>query len=250
MNEVLNELQPGDIVLTAQKGFILTSLPIRFSNFLSRGIENRLWTHAAMYIGDDYVIESIISPFKGVIKRKLSENYLNGKYDFIVLRRVPHTKYNFQKAVEYCKSNEGMTYDFKALSYFVLVEIIPQQLNWLVSNDIVNSILDNENSYFCSELVAESLLMSGDYCFDRPPSRIKPLDFLNNKYCFRVIHEQKTNEGWKKYIFMLGYVIGILFWIAALILIVTSIVFMISIIFMFIFRNIKKQEDVVLKNNN
>jgi hypothetical protein len=244
MQEILEKIKPGDIILTGKRGFLLNSLPIRFSNFFKSGIKNRLWTHSAIYIGDDYIIESIISPSKGVIKRKLSDSYLKNEYDILTLRRIPYTKYNYSKVVNYCKSREKSGYDFKALTYFFLMEIIPSPLVSLISNDTVDQLLNNSNNYFCSELVAEALLMSGDYCFDRAPNQIRPLDFLRNSYCFQIIHEDKAKEpNWKNTVFNIGYFIGIIIWGIILISIVLSILIIIATAFIFFLGKTKKKDE-------
>lgn len=224
MTDIFKKIKPGDIILIGRRGFVLSSTLIRFANFATSGTDYRLLTHAAMYIGDDSIIESIIAPTKGVVRRKFSENYLNNKYDIVVVRRKPHTKYNASEVVKYCISRENSVYDFKALIYFILIEITPPQLIFLISNPTINALLNNDNAYFCSELIAEALLMSGDYCFDRAPDRIKPIDFLNNSYCFQIVYEDKASEGWKRDFISIAYISILVMLVILLTLLTHSII--------------------------
>ncbi len=213
MDEITNKLLAGDIIITSQNKFSFsTSLFIRFGNFSKYGFSRRGWTHAALYVGDGEVVEAFPT---GIVKRSLKDAYLNGDYRISVLRRKGGASQSLGQAVEFCKSKVGKTYDQKALIYYVIVQILPPILQFLLNTKAVDQWLNNKDAFYCSELVAQSLLEANTYCFDRAPDRIMPVDLYSNEYCFeRILELPAPKQNFiKKAAICLGYTIAILIWL-------------------------------------
>jgi hypothetical protein len=89
-------LQPGMVILSHKK-FELT-------NWFIRGH----WTHAAIYITDNYVIEAVS---KGVVKKDL-ETFIKTLDDFIILRPTFCDHHTMNEAAEFVEKIVGYPYNF------------------------------------------------------------------------------------------------------------------------------------------
>ncbi len=211
---IIEKLRPGDVIITSRRGINLGSLPIRFANFSRHGYRKRIWTHVAFYIGGGEVVEAFP---KGIVKRDLKTAYLDEPFDIICLRRKGIAATDFNEAVEFCKSKVGIQYDGKALAYYVILNILPPIFHFLMTSYWFNNLINNEEAFYCSELVGTAYLKQGAYCFDRKPSQVMPVDFYN-KYCFEVTASNcdlgRKDPWFKKVFFGIGYVIGIIIWFA------------------------------------
>lgn len=211
----LEKLRPGDVIVTSQRGINPGSWPIRFANFSRHGYRKRIWTHAAIYIGEGQVVEAFPS---GITRRGLREAYLDQPFDIVCLRRkgLAGTQ-DFNKAVEFSKGKIKSQYDFKALSYYVILDLLPSIFHFLLNTQWFNDLVNDKNTFYCSELVATAYLEQDVYCFDRKPSQVMPVDFYN-KFCFEVIASNcdltKKDPWYKKVLFGAGYVVGIILWYA------------------------------------
>ena len=217
-DEIIEKMKPGDIIVTSQRGIkSLGSLPIRFGNLFKRGYEYRVWTHAAIYVGNGEIVEAQKS---GIAQKSFADAYLKeNDFDFVVLRRISLTEDEAKKAVEFCVKQANTKYDSRALAYFLLVDLLPPTLSFILESKTLDKCLNTENAYFCSELVAEGLLEAKQYCFDRPPYHVMPVDFYN-EYGFEKITERIKNKkinGIKKLLTKIGYTIVLLAWTLALV---------------------------------
>jgi len=217
--EILELMRAGDVVVTSQRGIkSLGSLPVRFGNLFKRGYEYRMWTHAAIYVGNGEIVEA---QQEGIARKGFLEAYLNKTdFDFVVLRRISLTDEEVEKAVGFCKKQAGREYDKKALAYFLLVNLMPPTLSFILESRTLNRCLNTEAAYFCSELVAKSFLEAKQYCFDRPPYHVMPVDFYN-EYGFEKVTERRKNKKinkFKKFLTIIGYTGVMLAWTIALIL--------------------------------
>lgn len=179
------KLNRGDVILTSGRGFALGSLPIKIANFFKRGYQERGWTHAALYIGNGEVVEAFPG---GIVKRSFKKSYLNDKYDLLVLRPKKADQASLDKAVGFCVSEESKEYDFRALIYFLLYNVMPHGLHFILERDFIGDCFNINNSYFCSELIATGLKEADAYCFEKDPYKVMPIDFYNSLW-FDVIEK-------------------------------------------------------------
>jgi len=170
------KIMPGDIILTNGRSFELGSLPIKIANFFNRGYKERGWTHAALYIGDDNVVEAFPG---GIVKRSFTASYLNDKYNLFVLRHKKASHEDIEKVISFCADEEGKKYDFRALIYFLLYNFLPVGLHFILEKNYVGNCFNVNESYFCSELVATGFKEAGIYSFEREPYKVMPIDFDN-----------------------------------------------------------------------
>lgn len=176
----------GDVILTGVDAF-KESLPIKFGNILRFRWKSIKWTHAAVSIGGLDIIESIPDP--GVTKQNLQSKYIDSGIDILVLRCKIINQKAREAAADYCvsKIKESSKYDPRALSYFMLHFMLPTTLGNLVDfNPIGRSIfekfINDEDAYFCSELVAEALRFAGaQFMKQLKPWQIMPVDFYDLK---------------------------------------------------------------------
>lgn len=238
---ILDSMQPGDILVTSQKGFRPASLPIRFANFCRRGYVDRIWTHAAVYVGNGEVVEAFPT---GIVARSVEDAYFKNDYNYVILRRkTAACNVGFSKAVGFCRAKVGYKYDNKALAYFALMNIVPPTLRWTIDNPIVDKALNNADAYFCSELAGTALLETNEYCFDRPPQQVMPVDF-KNEYCFEIIKDttvDKRDGVVKKTVIWLLYFAGTMLWWLVFALILLGLVFGVMLLLGFQFRVEKKE---------
>ena len=243
MSEIINLIQPGDVLITSQRGFRPLSLPIRFANFCRKGYADRIWTHAAMYVGSGEVVEAFPT---GIVARSVEDAYLKNNYDYVVLRRKTAAGgMDLSKAIAFCRGRVGHQYDNKALTYFALMNIVPPSLRWMIDNPIVENALDTKDAYFCSELVGSALFEANEYCFDRLPQQVMPVDFKND-YCFEVIRDTtagKKDGFFKKTGICLLYFIGTVLWWLIFALILVALVLGVMLLLGFQLRVEKKNID-------
>lgn len=173
MEPSVSHLLPGDVVLTSHLGFS----PIKVANFCKVGYQKRIWTHAALYLGDGRIVESICS---GVRVANLDEAYPPGQAGIRVLRRKDLDGTAAGRIVEYCAQRVGRRYDPQALAYFVFLHLLPSYLQFILTADHWGRWLDRPDSYFCSELLSEGFKQTGAYCFERQPYQVMPVDFDNS----------------------------------------------------------------------
>ena len=223
-DELLSKMIPGDVVVTSVRGMkALGSLPIRFANYFKRGYNDRIWTHSALYVGNGDVVEAFPS---GIVKRNFKTAYLNqNAYDLVVLRRHSATSEELQNAINFCNAQAGRPYDKRAIVYFVILNLLPPTLNWIMRSGLLDKCLNTENSYFCSELVAQGLLESNQYCFDREPYQVMPVDF-KNVFGFQMIAEirdQKRPNKLKQFFTAIRYFLITVLWTLVLIVLAAAI---------------------------
>lgn len=204
-----NIMKPGDVILTNGRGIRWGSLPIKLANFFKRGYKNRHWTHAALYIGDGQVVEAFPA---GIVKRDLKESYLGGDFQLLILRHKNASQASLQKSIDFCKNSVSKKYDARALVYFLLYNLTPPQIHFILEDEFIGKCFNIKDAYFCSELLSMGLQVAGVYCFEREPYKVMPIDF-NNKFLFdtvtkvdllykenRFIHSVKVVFFWLLYI--------------------------------------------------
>ena len=164
----------GDVILTAGKDLEL--LPVKIGNVLHGRCKARQWTHAAMSLGSTRLVEAVQS---GVRICDLKEEYYDKKICFLALRYKKMDDSRRESVGLYCQEQKGDPYDWRALSYFVLNSLFPTILGTVLSLSPVEQILNVNNSFFCSELVAAGFLAQGVSIVKREPWQTMPVDFLN-----------------------------------------------------------------------
>ena len=97
MNEALRHLKPGAVILTLKRG--------QLSNLLIPGH----WSHAAIVISDNWVIEAV---GKGVVKTRMKD-FLLSKDEFLILHPTFATDAEMLLAVLQAQRLVGMPYDWE-----------------------------------------------------------------------------------------------------------------------------------------
>lgn len=175
----IQNMQEGDILLTSTRfrGVKdLSSAAIRLVNFMRYGFNRRDWTHVAVYIGDGKIVEAM--PGEMIKPKSLEQTYLTREDCTIKLvRRLEVSAEKRKKIADACKSlGNEKSYDFTALLYFLIANILPKDHKLLEAENLGNAF-NAEDKYFCSELVAEGLRQAEIYCFEKEPHQIMPAQF-------------------------------------------------------------------------
>jgi len=128
---LIAKLKPGDVIVTSGRfekfPQDVPSFLIRLANFMKRGWRSHIWTHVALYAGNEEIIEAM--PGVKVQSRNIREAYLENP-DFkamaVRIRNAPRDA--FKHAVEICRLQCGQAaYDGTALLYFVMEAILPEK---------------------------------------------------------------------------------------------------------------------------
>jgi len=172
----VDQLRRGDVILTAQRWADLGGVFIRLGNFFKRGFHERIWCHAAIYVGDGEIVEALPH---GVEKNRLDEAYLNRDFNLRVMRYRNATPEQMEAAADFAVSKIGVSYEQKQQLYFVLNYCIAPSLRFALESPFFEKVFQDRGSYFCSELVAAAYQAAGAYPFERSPRKIMPLDFYN-----------------------------------------------------------------------
>lgn len=172
----ISVLKKGDIILTGKQS-TRYSWYIQLSNVMTRKIKHRFWTHAAIYRGNDLLWEAMP---KGIIENKVSNYIKNG----FIIRAFRH-KYITDETIlgnvlKFCEKQEGCSYDFGGLFFYVCSTLTPISFNYLFDNWLVNRFFKLDKAYFCSELVADAFNAAGYPVSPYDGWRVKPSDFISN----------------------------------------------------------------------
>ncbi len=171
--DLISQLLPADVILTSRVEFS----PIKIGNFCKDGYRKRMWTHAALYIGNGEVVEALPT---GIVKRPLNEAYLvERKTGLKILRRKHLPSDVAGRIVGFCTQAPGKPYDWRALIYFPLANLLPPSLGFVLTPGYLGHWLNQQDSYFCSELLSEAFEQADAYCFEREPFQVMPVDFNN-----------------------------------------------------------------------
>jgi hypothetical protein len=228
----IDKLKLGDVILVCKKGINPGSLAIKLANFFKNGYRERGWTHAAVYVGNGEIIEALQK--EGVVKRKFKDVYLNGNFNLLALRHRNASDEKLQKAVKFYLEEKDEKYDFIGLGYFLLFNLTPPQLHFILNIGSLGDRLNQLDKYFCSELVSRGYQEAMVYCFEEASYKIMPSDF-NNPYLFETIgrinitrKENKLIHAFKTCLFFSMYlffaVLVSLLAIALELLVITAII--------------------------
>jgi hypothetical protein len=179
---ILNKLIPGDVILTNQKGFHFCLQLIKLANFFKLGLGKRHWTHAAIYIGGTN--HEIVESLQGVGVRRISleKAYLDPKtHQLLIVRNKNITAAQLLQVINFCvdAAEKCKKYDLAALAYFLLYNLTPPQIHFLLGDAFLGKLFNLQDAYFCSELICTGLETAGAYCFEREPYKVMPVDFFN-----------------------------------------------------------------------
>ncbi len=211
----LNKLKLGDVILVCKKGINPGSLAIKLANFFKNGYKERGWTHAAVYVGNGEVIEALQK--EGVVKRNFKDVYLNGDFSLLVLRHKNASDEKLQKAVTFYLQEKDDQYDLIGLGYFLLFNLTPPQLHFILNIGGLGDRLNQRDKYFCSELVSRGYQEASIYCFEEASYKIMPSDF-NNPLLFETLghidassKENKLIHAFKTCLYFLIYLFFAIF---------------------------------------
>lgn len=183
----LDGLQKGDIILTG-KTSTSHSWPIQLSNVLTGRVENRYWTHAALYRGDGKVWEA--QP-EGILERSLEDYWTNGYLVTALRHRYVAEESVFDKALEFCAKQQHASYGGLGLIFYTFSTFVPVGMHFLFNNPKVDELCRVDKAYFCSELVADAFTAAGAPLSGYDGWRIKPVDFLTNPLLVPVARVQE-----------------------------------------------------------
>lgn len=173
-----DRLRIGDVILTGSESWS-SSMPIQASNILSASEDERYWCHSTIYAGDGKIVEALPEG-QGVIVSDLS-TYFDGGKRLRVLRHRFLGETELTRVVDFCreKAREGYPYDNWGVSFYALAALIPPMMSGWLEHPFAERFFNVEDSYFCSELIADAFLKCGHDVFGRRPWRVKPLDFAH-----------------------------------------------------------------------
>lgn len=206
------KLSLGDVIIVNEIGFKLsTSLFIKLANFLKNGYRDRGWTHSALYIGDGNIIEAFPT---GIVVRSFKDAYLQGTHNFLILRHKNCSREKLEQVVKYCLSEKGKKYDTRGIIYFLVLNLIPRQLHFILKINSWAEKFNEKDKFFCSELVSKGYQEGGLYCFEEESYKIMPADF-NNRLLFDLIHMEKKIKGSKIWRSIKDCVFGVIYFFIA-----------------------------------
>ena len=169
-------LRRGDILLTGKQS-VFNSWYIQFANVLTRKVQHRFWTHAAIYTGEGKVWEAQPA---GIAYRDLSDYIKAGYYVRAFRHRYISDGEAFNKVIQFCASKKGVGYDLKGAIFYGASILIPVGFNFIFDNPAIDKLFHVENTYFCSELVVDAFLDAGYPISPFDGWRVKPTDFISN----------------------------------------------------------------------
>ncbi|PIE83154.1 MAG: hypothetical protein CSA09_03565 [Candidatus Contendobacter odensis] len=152
----INDLEPADILLSTGKSVVSTAI---------RGGTMSRYSHAALYIGNGQVIESIGS---GVTQQSLS-SAMSDDTLVTVYRRINMRDAQAKKVIQYAKAQLGKKYDAagaigggvtSASGVFIGIFLGPLVTTAAVGADLLNRH-NPEAAFYCSELVAIAFEKAG-----------------------------------------------------------------------------------------
>ncbi|MEM2271524.1 MAG: YiiX/YebB-like N1pC/P60 family cysteine hydrolase [Archaeoglobaceae archaeon] len=163
-NEIdLSKLEPGDIIVCRGcTGALISPFMSLFGD----------WHHASMFIGNEKMIEAWIDGVR-VVSVDMVRNA-----DSVAVYRVNAPDSVKQRAIEWAMSKLGLPYDFKWITYVGGKEI-------------------EGDSYYCSELIWASYLVSGGLDLDHTPAwswkygnSVSPDDLANDDDVMLVVYSE------------------------------------------------------------
>lgn len=214
--DLLSRLLLGDVILTSNSS--PGSSPIRVANFCKGGYEKRIWSHAALYIGNGQIVESVPG---GVRIVSLYETYLkDGKHGIRVLRKRGLSSDMAGRIITFCTAQKDVQYDHRAIAYFVFLNLLPPYLAFILTPGYVGGWLNRPNAYFCSELVSEGFKRADVYCFEHEPFQVMPVDFSNSLLLDEVLTQplqgSRPHGKLKRVLIHAGYLLGLFIALIAL----------------------------------
>ena len=185
----LTALKVGDVILTGKDDWGY-SPPIQLSNILSSGEDDRYWTHACIYSGNNRVIEAQAGGL-GVVERDIVKEYVEKGYKILALRHKSINEEQIKGLIGFCRKRleEKCKYDKWGVSFYVLTTLVPPMFSSWLSGDYAEKLFNVSDAYFCSELVADAFKEEeGADCpvFSIDSWCIKPLDFKENLFFMEV----------------------------------------------------------------
>ena len=155
----ISKIKKGDLVLTGTNKNIESSF-IKISNILTNGMDAKFWTHVAVHIGDGKLIEALP---KGIGYSSIEE-YLK-KGEILKVFRHKHIKDDvaLDRVIAFCEKvkEEGCSYGWVGLSFYVLASFLPVSLNFIFDNKLIDRLCNLDKAYFCSELAADAYKEAG-----------------------------------------------------------------------------------------
>ena len=169
-------LRKGDILLTGKQS-VFDSWYIQFANVLTRKVQHRFWTHAAIYAGEGKVWEAQPA---GIMERDLNGYIENGYYVRAFRHRYISDGEIFNKVIQFCASKKDVGYDLRGAIFYGTSILIPVGFNFIFDNPAIDKLFHVENTYFCSELVVDAFSEVGYPISPFDGWRVKPTDFISN----------------------------------------------------------------------
>lgn len=171
-------LKKGDVVLIGKQN-IYHSWQIQMSNVLTGPLEERFWTHAAVYAGSGKIWEA--RP-EGVYEREL-QDYFEGGYCVCALRhRYLKDEASFDRLIAFFKDNENARYGWAGTLFYSLSTFIPVGMDFIFKNKKIDEFCHLDRAYFCSEIIVDAFQSINAEISPYDGWRVKPADFLRNPF--------------------------------------------------------------------
>ncbi len=180
----LSYLKQGDILVSTTNAIVSTIIRTGMHSIVS---------HAMLYIGDGLVIEAI---GEGVKINSLQNNIETHGYKNVMAYRYPSlTSNKATLIVSFAKRQKGKGYDFTGLAgaaesmdslrmrenpmYATMFAPVAYGGQMIVHHFAKQGTFDNNNKYYCSELVFDSYLKSGIILINDPPYMSYPQQIID-----------------------------------------------------------------------
>ncbi|MCB9799994.1 MAG: hypothetical protein H6757_04470 [Candidatus Omnitrophica bacterium] len=173
-----SSLKKGDILLMGKQS-VYHSWQIQMANVLTGPLEERFWTHTALYAGDGKLWEA--RP-EGVHERRLADYFEEGYYVFAVRHRYIKEDGCFDRLMDFFKDNQDCRYGWIGVLFYSLSILIPVGMDFVFKNKKVDEFCHLDHAYFCSEIIVDGFQSIGFRISAYDGWRVKPADFLHNPF--------------------------------------------------------------------
>lgn len=151
----LQALLPGDILVSTTDEWVSRGI---------RDVTDSEVSHSMLYLGEGTVVHAV---GQGVVEQSL-DDAVDGSWLVVAYRKAGLDETAVRKIVAFSREKVGRGYDYAAIGGLLLVET-----SIFIEKDDMTSLQD-EDRFFCSELVAEAFAHGGAPLFSGTSSAVTP----------------------------------------------------------------------------